>query len=64
VTFIALIKFADVAIGLRLCVRTDEPTVSGKIDHPAPSFSPRERRWLYEPAPGAREARPRLMQTG
>ncbi len=40
-TTLTLIKFADIAIGLKLCLRTDEPTVSGKIDHPARSLSDR-----------------------
>ncbi len=40
-TTLALIKFADIAIGLKLCFRTDEHTVAGKIDHHARSLSDR-----------------------
>jgi hypothetical protein len=59
VTFIALIKFADVAIGLRLCVRTDEPTVSGKIDHPARSLSD-----MGPARPGLAKCRPVILTQG
>lgn len=54
-TVIALIKFADIAIGLRVCVRTDEHTVAGKIDHPARSLSDR---------PGIAKCRPVVVTEG